>query len=124
MGSKVTGAELEIMEYLWEQDKGMTFADLLSYFNSEKRKDWCKQTLNTCLNRLIKKGLLLKEQSDKKAVYVPKVTQLRYRQLCAQNILNECYGGVLSNFLAALTGMERITEEEKQRLLASIEKEM
>lgn len=123
MGLKITGAELEIMEYLWEREQDCTFADLLDYFNRTGKKDWCKQTMNTYLLRLKKRGLLQKQKNGAKAVYHPAVTKLQYNQMCAREILEESYNGVLSNFIAALTGKETITEVEKQELLDYIEKE-
>ena len=42
MGVKISGAELEIMEYLWKRDEKCTFAELLDYFNENRQKDWCK----------------------------------------------------------------------------------
>lgn len=123
MGIKITGAELEIMEYIWGHGQDYTFAELLDYFNREKKKDWCKQTMNTYLLRLKKRGLLIKEKNSSKAVYHPAVTRLRYNQMCAEEILQESYNGVLSNFIAALTGKEKITEIEKQELLDYIQNE-
>lgn len=123
MGSEITGAELELMEYLWEHEDERTFAELLDHFNGEKSKDWCKQTMNTYLARLIKKGLLTKDKNGRKTVYRPCVTRTRYRQMCAEDILEESYGGILSNFLAALTGRDRITERDRESLLDLIEKD-
>ena len=66
MGVKISGAELEIMKYLWERDEKCTFAELLDYFNENRKKDWCKQTLNTNILRLKKRGLLTKEKNSGK----------------------------------------------------------
>ena len=48
----VSGSEREILEYLWENPQGMKSRDMLEYFNTNKDKDWKKQTLNTFLLRL------------------------------------------------------------------------
>lgn len=120
MGLKITGAELEIMQYLWQKETACTFAELLEYFNTQKKKDWCRQTLNTCLLRLRKKGLLKKEKIEKTSFYIPVMNKVQYDQVCANEILQEAYGGMLSNFIAALTGKEKITELEKEELLEYI----
>lgn len=119
----LSGTEQEIMDVLWKHDEGLTFAELLEYFNTVKKKNWCRQTLNTCLLRLKQKKLVRKEKSAAKAVYFSAVTQARYRQMCAEDILKESYGGVLSNFIAALAGKNQITEMEKEELLKYIENE-
>ncbi|MDD2958960.1 MAG: BlaI/MecI/CopY family transcriptional regulator [Lachnospiraceae bacterium] len=123
MKTKISGAELEIMEYLWDSRQPCTFAALLDYFNSVKKKDWCKQTLNTCVLRLKKKGLLVQEKNGVKSIYVPAITREQYHQICAEEILKESYGGLLVNFLAALSGNDAITELDQQKLLEYIKNE-
>lgn len=120
MGIKVTGAELEIMRHLWEQPDNNTFAQLLAWFNEEGGKQWSKQTLNTNLLRLIKRGLLERVKESSKSVYVPKADKKRYEQLCAKEILNESYGGKLENFIAAFSGGQRLTPEEEKKLMSFI----
>lgn len=121
MGVKVTGAELEIMQYLWEHPDNNTFAQLLTWFNEEKGKQWSKQTLNTNLLRLTKRGLLERVNRSLKSIYVPTVDEIRYQQLCAKEILEESYGGRLANFIAAFSGNQRLTSEEEQKLMRFIE---
>lgn len=123
MGIKISGAELEIMEYLWEREEDSTFAELLEYFNTVKQKQWCRQTLNTCLLRLRKKGLLEQKRRKAKSFYIPILSHAEYEQKCAQEILQEAYGGTLMNFIAALTGKESITEIEKEDLIEYILKQ-
>lgn len=123
MSVKISGAELEIMEYLWKKEDDSTFADLLDYFNTVKQKQWCRQTLNTCLLRLRKKGLLEQEKRKTKSYYIPTISHAKYEQKCAEEILQEAYGGALVNFIAALTGKESITEIEKDELIEYILKQ-
>lgn len=117
MKHEITGTELEIMQYLWEQNREYTFAELLDYFNSVKRKDWCKQTLNTCLLRLKKRGLLSQKKRGTKSVYFPSVTKIQYDKICAEEILDKSYNGNLISFLSALTGGEKLSEADKEELL-------
>lgn len=123
MRVKISGAELEIMEYLWEKKEDSTFADILDYFNTVKRKQWCRQTLNTYLLRLRKKGLLEQVKGKTKSFYIPTISHAEYEQKCAEEILEEAYGGGLVNFIAALTGKESITELEKEELIEYIFKQ-
>ncbi len=120
MGKRISGAELEIMEYLWEKGENCTFSELLDYFNNIRHKEWCKQTFSTYLLRLKKRGLLLQEKNGSKSVYCPAISQTQYNQICAEEILQESYGGVLSNFIAALTGKSSLVEIEKEKLLKYI----
>lgn len=117
MKTKVSGAELEILEYLWKVREACTFAALLYHFNTVKNKQWCRQTLNTCLLRLKKRGLLQQDKIGTKSFYTPTLTRVEYEQKCAEEILQEAYGGTLANFIAALTGKDSITEIDKDELL-------
>lgn len=123
MSKKISGAELEIMEYLWEGDRAYTFSELLHYFNEVKEKKWSKQTFNTYLQRLKKRGFLLQERKKPGSLYRYALTRVKYEQLCAEEILQESYGGVLSNFIAALAGKNSVTELEKEELLKYIRDE-
>lgn len=120
MKKRISGAELEIMEYLWSDNCDRTFSELMSYFNEEKKKNWSKQTLNTYLLRLKKRNFLQQEKHQNKSLYRAALTKAEYEQMCAQEILQESYGGFLSNFIAALTGKSSITEIEKEELLKYI----
>lgn len=117
MRVRVSGAELEIMQYLWKMEHGAAFAELLTHFNETVGKEWCKQTLNTYLLRLSKRGLITREKIGTKTIYSTAITELRYRQMCAEEVLNESYDGGLSNFLAALTGCEKVTEADAQEVI-------
>ncbi len=120
MSVKISGAELEVMELLWESEHAYSFAELLQYFNSEKEKDWRKQTLNTYLLRLKGRNYVSAERITSKTLYSAAITRTRYNQLCAEEILKESYQGTLSNFIAALTGKEKLTSEEQQKLIKYI----
>ena len=52
-----------------------------------------------------------------KSFYTPTLTRVEYEQKCAEEILQEAYGGTLANFIAALTGKDSITEIDKDELL-------
>ena len=121
MRTRISGVELEIMQYLWKEEEA-TFAELLAYFNDTKGKEWCKQTLNTHLLRLKDRGLLTKDiRRGSRTIYSPTVNAARYDQLCAEEILEESYGGTLFNFLAALAG-NNITGAEETELIDLIKK--
>lgn len=122
MRIRISGAELEIMQYLWKTEHGAAFAELLTYFNETKGKEWCKQTLNTYLLRLSNRGLITREKIRTKTIYSPAVDEVRYDQMCAKEILNESYGGTLFNFLTALAGNKNITETEEKELIDLIKK--
>lgn len=115
-GYKITDAEQEIMQVLWEIPGSVLTRELLEKVNAGKR-NWKRQTLNTLLFRLEEKGIVERRRAYVKAALSRE--ELRQRQ--TQEILNEFYDGNLSNFCVALIGNARIKEEEVERLNALID---
>ena len=76
----------------------------------KENKNWKKQTLNTFLSRLIDKGLLERKKEETKAYYGAALTKAEFKQRKAKAILEECYEGKISHFIAALTGNNAITK--------------
>lgn len=58
MFQQLSDAEFMIMDYLWSQNTPKTFSEIKSFFDITTDKNWKKQTLNTFLLRLVKKGYL------------------------------------------------------------------
>lgn len=121
MRTKLSGFELEIMQHLWRSPQENTFAMLLAWINDSTRKDWSRQTLNTYLLRLIRKGMIERKEGEKKSAYIPTLTEAQYHQRCAEEILENSYGGSMVNFVMALNGGRKITREEESRLMQLIE---
>lgn len=109
--------ELEIMEVLWEKKEFCKTHDLLDYFN-ERGKNWKRQTLNTFFIRLEELGLVIRDRSVVKA----SGTKADYLRLQSKEILDGLYGGDMGVFCAALIGKTTITEEDRNSLLAMIER--
>lgn len=111
MNYDLTPAEEEIMAALWENGRWMTIHELIEHFSS-LGKDWKRQTINTFLVRLAKKGLIVK--NGKKYIYA--YTKEEYNALKASGILDSLYGGSLKDFVSALSGSHKLTPEEAKEL--------
>lgn len=123
MGIQITGAEWEIMQYLWQHPQENTFAAILAWFHDSGKRKWSKQTLNTYLMRLIQRGLLARREGQARSVYVPQMTETQYHQRCAEELLENFYGGSLVNFVSALSGGKKITRDEEERLMRLVREE-
>ena len=108
---KITGAEREVMEVLWERTEPMQTRELLDVM-TERGKKWKRQTLNTLLFRLEEKGIV----SRKRAYVEAALTQEELLQVQTQELLDDLYGGEYGNFIAALTGNKEIDSESKSLL--------
>ena len=113
---KLTAAEREIMEALWNYSEPIQTKDLLELMN-EKGKEWKRQTLNTLLFRLEEKGIVSRKRAYVQAI----LTEESLLQKQTQEILNDFYGGKLRNFCAALMGNDALGAEEADSLYALID---
>lgn len=113
----LSDTELYIMEYLWNLSEPQTFSQLLHHFTVVDHKDWKKQTLNTFLLRLTKKGYITTSAPSFRRLYAPAITKEAYRHQYARQIVDNSFGSSLTSFLSAFTGEQNITEAEKHELM-------
>lgn len=112
----VSSTEMEILQWLWKEDRKITSREILDYFNGNTGKNWKKQTLNTFLSRLLKKGLLETESIGNKFLYYPALSKQDYEQCKARDLLEKLYSGSIRNFVAALSGGERLNKKESDEI--------
>ena len=113
----MSDAESEVMEKLWEQTESIKQSTLLALF-TEDGKAWKRQTLNTFLERLEKKGLVERENRMVKAVY----NKEEYHLMQMKESIDSMYGGKLSNFVAAFAKKNAIDENEAETLMNILNK--
>ncbi|MDO4338292.1 MAG: BlaI/MecI/CopY family transcriptional regulator [Eubacteriales bacterium] len=122
MPNELSDACMLILEYLWSRDTPARFSEIMSYCNDVKKKNWKKQTINTFLSRLAKKGLICVDKNHSRAEYFPALSQEDYYQQQAKKIVDESYHGSIKNFIYAFTGCHKLTDKEKDELLEFIER--
>ena len=113
----LSDTELYIMEYLWTLHEPQSFAQLLQHFTEVEHKDWKKQTLNTFLLRLTKKGFITTTAPGFRRLYAPAMTKEAYHHQYARQVVDNSFGSSITSFLSAFTGGQKITEEEKNELM-------
>lgn len=91
---RVSEAELEVMEMLWDQEGAVKQSQLLALFE-EDGKEWKRQTLNTLLSRLEDKGLVERKNRMVEAVYSRKT----YYNMQMNTVINRMYGGMSKSIL-------------------------
>ena len=110
---KMSDSEMEIMKVIWELATPVTITQLLDIFESRK---WKVQTMGTFLTRLADKGLLSVNKQKNTNFYTAAITEQKYNQLEAQNLLSSMYDGSLQNFLSALYGGGEVDANEAEEL--------
>lgn len=113
---RITKAEREVMEVLWEANEPVRTKNLLDKMK-EKGRDWKRQTLNTLLFRLEEKGVV----SRRRAYVEGALSEDELLQKQTQEILDDFYGGKLENFCAALVGGKPVTDEDVDKLYALVD---
>lgn len=112
----ISEAENEVLQMLWKQHEAIKQSQLLGLFEAEGKK-WKRQTLNTFLSRLEEKGLIKRENRMVSAVY----TKDKFCNMQMKEAINQMYDGKLSNFVAAFSRENEISDEEAERLIDLLE---
>ena len=99
------------MDFLWKNDGGKGFSEIMEYLNGELHKNWKKQTINTFIRHLIDKGLISADTSQKSRRYSAALTPAEYARGKADKILADFYDGSVEVFLSALTGGKKLSRE-------------
>lgn len=108
---EMSQSESLIMDFLWKNDGGKGFSEIMEYLNGELHKNWKKQTINTFIRHLIDKGLISADTSQKSRRYSAALTPAEYARGKADKILADFYGGSVEVFLSALTGGKKLSRE-------------
>ena len=113
---RMSEAEQEVMEKLWDQEGAVKQSKLLALFEADG-KEWKRQTLNTFLSRLEDKGLVKRENRMVEPVY----SRETYHSMQMKKAIDQMYEGKLSNFVAAFVKENTIDESEAKALMRILE---
>ena len=113
---KLSEAEAEVMEAVWDFGRPVLVAELLRRFAPEK--GWKTSTLSTLLARLMDKGFVTKSLAGKANYYTPLLTREEYKRSATRTFLETVHGGSLASFVASLSGGAQLSEEELAELRA------
>ena len=74
---KLSGAEYDIMDCVWDLQRAVTSADILRELGAAR--GWKQPTVLTFLSRLVEKGLLATEKNGKVRSYTAAVSREAYK---------------------------------------------
>lgn len=118
---EMSQSESLIMDYLWKNDGGKGFGEIMEYLNGELQKSWKKQTINTFIRHLIDKGLISTDASQKSRRYAAALTTAQYARGKANKILADYYDGSVEAFISALTGGKQLSKKAADELRGLVE---
>jgi len=117
MIKKLPDAEFEIMKSVWQSEEPVTSPVLTEKLkHTHPDKDRKPQTVMTMLVRLEKKGFLRSEKNGKERLYYSNISEKEYMEVEAQSFRGKFSGDSFSGLVKALSGGEKISEEDIEEL--------
>lgn len=108
---KLSEAELEYMNVIWEHPEGISSEDLYACFGQ------ARGTKSTLLYRIAEKNYVRTEREGKHHRYYPLVTRREYEQAILNQKLKKGLGmNSLEQLVAAFCGKERLTVRQARRV--------
>lgn len=115
MDTKVSEAELALMERLWEASPvALTAAEVAE---GVSERGWTLATVKTMLSRLRDKGAVSAEADGRRFLYSPAIERARYVGSESRRMVERLFGGKLSPMIARLAEEDALSDED----LAEIE---
>lgn len=109
MAERISGAEHEIMEVLW-QESPLTAADVAERVPASR--GWSIRTVKTLLSRLLAKGALTHEEEGRRYLYRPAVAREDYVAQESRRLLDRLFGGRLTPLVAHLAERDDLSERD------------
>ena len=113
--TKISDAELEILEVLWTAGKALNANEIRTRLN--EKKDWERTTVLTLIRRLLDKGVITQEKQEV-YYYSPLVERSVYVKEETKSFLNKFFKGNAKNLAAALIEDENLSRDDIEELRA------
>jgi len=112
---KISDAEMEIMEVIWDYGQTVTFGMIMA--GLDKKRKWTNSTAHTLLQRLVNKGAVKCEKGFGKAFHYTAILEAKpYKFKVAKNMMNRFYNGSMSAFLAEWVDDHGISDEDAEAM--------
>jgi predicted transcriptional regulator len=112
---KLPEAEFAVMNAIWLSEPPVTTAQLMRMVGNEK--GWKQPALISLLNRLIERGFVSTEKTQKERYYYPLVKKEEYLRFETKDFLQQYHSGSLLSLMASLVDTSALTEEQLQELV-------
>ncbi|KAF1297589.1 penicillinase repressor [Enterococcus sp. JM4C] len=116
---KISDSEWEVMRVIWTLDAAT--AQEISEILSESM-DWKPATIKTLLGRLVKKEIVWTEQSGKKFIYHPLVSEESTVRSATENLFSHICATKVGQTIADLVSEATLTKEDIQLILDELDK--
>jgi predicted transcriptional regulator len=110
MDTRISDAELEVMEALWASADPLTATDVAERITSDR--GWSLATVKTMLSRLTAKGVIAYREEGRRYLYSPAVARDSYVGKESRRFVDQLFGGRLSPLVARLAEADALDEED------------
>jgi BlaI family transcriptional regulator, penicillinase repressor len=114
--TRISDAELEVMEALWASGAPMTATEVAERIPAER--GWSLATVKTMLSRLSAKGAIRFKEEGRRYLYSAAIARDSYVGRESQRFVDQLFGGRLSPLVARLAEADALDEDD----IAAIEK--
>lgn len=118
MPDKITQAELDVMDVLWNESP-LAASDVAERLSA--RKSWSAQTVKTLLSRLAEKGAVAHRPDGRRYLYRPLVSRESYARKAAQTLVDRLFDGRAAPLVANLAETGALSEDDIVELEALLE---
>ena len=112
--TKISDAEYEIMEIIWNEGGEVTTADIIEKLGEDNL--WKHTTILTLAKRLVDKNVLKVRKEKRINYYSPKLSKEEYKSYQANGLIEEMYDGSLKSLVASLYDNKKIDEKDLKEL--------
>ena len=117
----LTKSEMQVMNILWDLDRGACVNDILAQYPDPKP---AYTTIATFLKILTQKGFVEhKKGSGKLLIYSPLITREKYRSQVMEDVKDDFFGNSFKSMFSFFVREEHLTAEEIQELIDQIKEE-
>lgn len=111
---KISDAEYEIMEIIWNEDREVTTADIIEKLGEDNF--WKHTTILTLAKRLVDKNVLNVRKEKRVNYYSPNISKDEYKSYQADGFIENMYGGSIKSLVASLYDNKKIDENDLKEL--------
>lgn len=116
---EISGAELEIIQILWDLGKPAKTQEICDYSGGSSRN---YSTTATLLGRMKEKGAVKSERVGKTFYYSPLISKTEYVNAQTKRFISRLYDGSVKTLAAALVSSDRLTAADMTELRDLLEK--
>ena len=114
----LTKSEMQVMNVLWELQRGACVADILTHYAEPKP---AYTTIATFLKILEQKGFVEhRKGTGKLLIYSPLMTKERYQRLVMNDVKDTLFGGSGVSLVSFFAQQENLSEDEIAEILQLI----